>query len=182
MQRAAILEREGRFKEAMESYAMIQVSAQTEAQAEAARLARTRCLLSLNQPDAAIALLSDLPEKPETPSDAERMALVGEAFLRKGRSAQAESLFEVALSVSEIDKESWAPPACANLAAAYLLNNKPDKAYIMYDYAAHLFRRSGKYEQSAACRQLALQLCRRDDADTASAPAPRQRIGLKTGL
>ena len=87
MQRAEILEREGRFKDAMESYAIIQASAQTEAQAEAARLARTRCLLSLNQPDAAIALLSDLPEKPETPSDAECMALVGEAFLRKSSRA-----------------------------------------------------------------------------------------------
>ena len=178
--RAEQLEQQGRSKEAMELYAMLQASSQQFDEVEQARLGRARCMLRLEKPDAAIALLSDLPENPETVLEAQQMALVGEAFLRKGHAKPAESLFEVALSVSDVENQAWAAPASANLAVTYLKNNKPDKAYAMYRYASRLFRRAGDYSAGSECRKMAQQLC--VQPSSRSQPEMNVSIPLKPGL
>lgn len=159
------LESDGCYEDAMKEYAGLQAAASNANDEMKARLGRARCMLRLNQPDGAIALLSDVPEEPSTPIEAQQMALMGEAFLRKGHPQYAESLLEIALDFPDAEYERWAPPAFANLASAYVLCDKPEKAYSVYKYAAHLFRLRRRYEDSTACRAAAAQLRRTAESE-----------------
>jgi tetratricopeptide (TPR) repeat protein len=40
---------------------------------------------------------------------------------------------------------AWLPGCCANLGLAYLKNDKPEKAAVLYGFAAHLSRQRGKH-------------------------------------
>ena len=42
-----------------------------------------------------------------------------------------------------IEPPSWLPPCCANLGCAYLKNDKPQKAAVLYSYAAQIYRTLG---------------------------------------
>ncbi|MDZ7620768.1 MAG: hypothetical protein U1E05_27510, partial [Patescibacteria group bacterium] len=49
---------------------------------------------------------------------------------------------------------SWMPACCANLGMAYLENDKPEQAAILYDFAAHLFRMRGDHVASQRAQRI----------------------------
>ncbi len=53
----------------------------------------------------------------------------------------------------------WLPGCCANLGYAYLRNDKPEKAAVLYDFAAHLFRLRGDRIAAERAQRLSDDLC-----------------------
>lgn len=49
---------------------------------------------------------------------------------------------------------AWLPGCCANLGLAYLKNDKPEKAAVMYAFAAHLSRQRGKHVDAERAQRL----------------------------
>jgi hypothetical protein len=114
----------------------------------------------MEQHQAALAMLSPLPDKAASDGGRRRLALAAEAMLRLGVWAHAESLAEVALSDLHPDVHSgrWAAACSANLAKAYLENDKPAKSAAMYRSASRLFQSVGHEQAATECMALALEI------------------------
>lgn len=117
-----------------------------------------RCLLRMDRTDAAIVRLGELPQLPATVADAERMALAGEAFLRKRRPLVAEPLLAKAMSFTGVLDQAWAAPAYANLGVAFVQNGKPEPAWRAYRQAELLFIQMEDRDAARECREIAVWL------------------------
>ena len=105
-----------------------------------------KSLIKKKQYAAAVVTLKPLDLNPISSRQREILAIAGEALLRLERYKEAECVLEIALDdmkQKQADLESWRAPCCANLACAYLKNNKLPKAAIMYKKAAVMFKLSG---------------------------------------
>jgi tetratricopeptide (TPR) repeat protein len=158
--RATSLERSGKWEEALIAYKQLRESASSEAVAMQARLGTARCLVALRKHPAALAELSPLPKAPTNEDDHRRLALAAEAMLHLGVWLHAESLAEVALSdCSDTDTcGAWIAVCSANLAKAYLHNDKPAQAARMYRSASGRFQQTGRANAAAECLALAIEI------------------------
>lgn len=160
LDKLAGLEKSGAWRDAFIGYRSVLAKPGDEATAEEARLGAARCLIVMEQHQAALAMLSPLPDKAASDPGRRRLALAAEAMLRMGVWAHAESLAEVALSGLDLDSPSgaWRAACSANLAKAYLENDKPAKSAAMYRSASRLFQSVGREQAATECMALALEI------------------------
>jgi tetratricopeptide (TPR) repeat protein len=154
------LERSGAWEDAFIGYRSVLANPADETTTEDARLGGARCLIAMEQHHAALAMLSPLPDKTVRNRDRRRLALAAEAMMRLGDWAHAESLAEVALSGLDPDVglEPWVAVCCANLAKAYLENDKPNKSAAMFRSASRRFQLDGREQAATECLALALEI------------------------
>jgi hypothetical protein len=157
---AIALEKAGHMEEALISYRTIGADSTDETSARRACLGAARCLIAMGNYPAALAVLEPMPTEPTTDWDRRRLALGAEAMARLGVWAHAESLAEVALSDLGLDDEQplWVAVCSANLARAYLENDKPMKADRMYRAACARFEKTGQPGPASECMALALEI------------------------
>ncbi len=174
MSDAIALEKAGQMEEALISYRTIAADSADETSAQEASLGAARCLIAMGNYPAALALLEPMPEEPTTDWDRRRLALGAEAMARLGVWAHAESLAEVALSGLGLDDEQlpWVAVCSANLAKAYLENNKPAKSARMYRAASARFEKSGQAGPASECMALAREIEGLVGAPAAGAVSP----------
>ncbi len=168
LNKLAALERARAWEEAFIGYRSVLANPASEAISEDARLGAARCLIAMEQHHAALAMLSPLPDKAARDRDRRRLALAAEAMMRLGDWAHAESLAEVALSGldPELDFDTWVAVCSANLAKAYLENDKPNKSAAMYRSASRRFELNGREQAAMECLALALDIDRILDGAT----------------
>jgi tetratricopeptide (TPR) repeat protein len=166
LDKSVALEKSGAWRDAFIGYRSVLAKSADEAIAEEARLGAARCLIAMEQHQAALAMLSPLPDKAASDGGRRRLALAAEAMLRLGVWAHAESLAEVALSDLHPDVHSglWAAACSANLAKAYLENDKPAKSAAMYRSASRRFQSAGRAQAATECMALALEIEKALDA------------------
>jgi hypothetical protein len=156
---AIALEKAGHMEEALISYRTIGADSTDETSARRACLGAARCLIAMGNYAAALVMLEPMPTEPTTEWDRRRLALGAEAMGRLGVWTHAESLAEVALSDLRLDDEQppWVAVCSANLAKAYLENDKPAKSARMYRAASARFEKIGQAGPASECMSLALE-------------------------
>jgi hypothetical protein len=171
------MERAGNWKRALLGHKMLLADPPDESARRAACLGVARCLLALREYPAALVTVSPLPTEPVDDYDRARLALAAEAMTRLSTWQHAESLSEVALSRLDLTQRqgAWAGPCCANLAKAYLENDKPRKAARMYRAAATQFRLFDRLQPAAECVAMALEI------ETILAEADKQALPRSAG-
>lgn len=211
LDRAALLYAQGDFIAASIEYRTLADCSKDPWQREEGRIGTAKSLLKLHRYPAALTALGTLPANPVSETDARKLAVAGEIYLRQRRTLEAESCLELALDACPLEAAltraggpaaphagngagevtpvsyqapagtAWAgeipeaippgmpiqqPPGitdamgmpvapgpappwmagcCANLGYAYLKNDKPEKAAVLYEYASHLYREQGEW-------------------------------------
>lgn len=106
-----------------------------------AQIGLARSLIKMGNHIEAVRILKPLRPEPQTVDDCLRLALAGEALLRAEHFTKAETLLELSLTGIE-DRgfhPQWLAVCLANLGSAYLKNDKPFQAQILFRKAAAEF-------------------------------------------
>ncbi len=150
---AAEHEKSGRHIQALKLFRDIRRRSLIAEERDLARFGEARCLMKMNRYAAAVSTLAPLPDTVSSANDRKRLTLCGEAFLRMNNPTGAESVLEVALSGYDVKTSyaSWAAACCANLARAYLINDKPIQSARMYMLASVQFRATGRLDAAEEC-------------------------------
>jgi hypothetical protein len=173
----AVLEKSRAWQQAYIGYRGLLAKPDDEITAEDARLGAARCLIAMDQCQAALVMLTPLPAKASNDRERRRLALAAEAMLRLGVWAHAESLAELALSnlAPEPTQDTWAAACSANLAKAYLENDKPAQSAAMYRLAARRFQAADRSQAATACMALALEIEKALGGLATAPQAPKKR-------
>ncbi|MDR2756585.1 MAG: tetratricopeptide repeat protein [Planctomycetaceae bacterium] len=158
LERALLLQKSGDYLAAVVAYREVISCSRNRNEIDSAKIGAAECLISIKKFPAALEILEPLSLDVATESNMQKLALAGEILLHIGRFKEAEmylefavgsfdleSLLEQVHSNSDIAFElvSWIPAATANLGCAYLKNDKPEYAMMMYQFASCLYRRCG---------------------------------------
>lgn len=229
LNRAELLYAQGQYMDAVIEFRLVTDRAGDDWEREQARIGAAKSLIKLHRLPAAMAALGQLPVEPASETDANKLALAGEIYLRQRRFKEAEPCLELALdggpleaALAQLGRKSdkgdaklaeatvkqashrtveqlpelnaapelippgivmdgpygpdptlpnampmefapdgavgswpsWMPACCANLGMAYLENDKPEQAAILYDFAAHLFRARGDHIASERAQRV----------------------------
>jgi tetratricopeptide (TPR) repeat protein len=157
---AQTLEQRGDDEQAFIGYRSVLNDPANPSAAKVAQLGAARCLIAMERYVPALVMLEPMPERVSGGFDRRRLALGAEAMLRLGVPAHAESLAEVALADLPPGQQTnpWVAACRANLAKAYLENDKPAKAAAMYRAASESFRSINRPGSAAECLALALEI------------------------
>ena len=103
-----------------------------------AQIGLARSLIKMGNYIEAVRILKPLRPEPQTIDDCFRLALAGEALLRAEYFTKAETLLELSLTGIEDGgfHPQWLAVCFANLGSAYLKNDKPHQALVLFRKAA----------------------------------------------
>lgn len=157
LQKAEKLKLHGRYEQALIEYRKIMTETKDVTVHNQACLQSAQCLIAMDNTPGALIVLRSLHLYPESEQDRYILAVAGEEMLRIDKHLEAESFLEISLdNINEVQNfKSWQAAACANLAYAYLLNNKPQKAVIMFYKAADIYKQRENFKMSAKNHQTA---------------------------
>jgi tetratricopeptide (TPR) repeat protein len=158
LERALLLQNSGDYLAAVIAYREVISCSRNKYEIDSAKTGAAECLIRIKKFPAALEILEPLSLDVITESNMRKLAIAGEILLHMGRFKEAEMYLEFA--VGSLDLESfleqahsdsgnvfepaaWIPAAAANLGCAYLKNDKPEYAMMMYQFASCLYRRSG---------------------------------------
>ncbi|MDR1964973.1 MAG: hypothetical protein LBQ50_14475 [Planctomycetaceae bacterium] len=156
LERAILLQKSGDELAAVIAYREVIACSRNRNEIDSAKIGAAECLIRIKKFPAALTVLEPLPLDVATENDMKKLALAGEILLHIGRFKEAETYLE--LAVGSLDLESlldqvhsdatlelapWIPAATANLGCAYLKNDKPEYAMMMYQFASCLYYRCG---------------------------------------
>lgn len=101
-----------------------------------------RSLIRMGRYIEAVRNLKPLSAEPQTLNECFKLALAGEALLRAEHFPEAETLLEISLTGIEEKgfHPEWIAVCFANLGSAYLRNDKPAQALVLYRKAAAEFK------------------------------------------
>ena len=122
-----------------------------------AQIGLARSLIKMGNYIEAVRILKPLSPEPQTVDECLRLALAGEALLRSEHFPEAETLLELSLTGIE-DKgyhPEWIAVCFANLGSAYLKNDKPHQALVLYRKAAAEFENLKMTNKAKHAREMA---------------------------
>jgi len=149
----------GQYPEAVIEFRKVMAYGRTVEEREDGRFGLAKCLIRMEMFAQAVDTLGPFSTSPQTDATRRRMALAGQAMLLDGRTGDAETLLEIALTDRDApDVPPWMGACSANLARAYLYNDKPAKAVTMYEKAADIFRQAGRADAATRAEEMAESL------------------------
>ncbi|MDR2116803.1 MAG: hypothetical protein LBP87_10540 [Planctomycetaceae bacterium] len=156
LERALLLQKQGDYLAAVIAYREVISCSRNRNEIDSAKIGAAECLIGIKKFPAALEILEPLSLDVVTESNMRKLALAGEILLHIGRFKEAEMYLEFAVGSLDLESlfdqvhadvvfelSSWIPAATANLGCAYLKNDKPEYAMMMYQFASCLYRRSG---------------------------------------
>jgi len=149
---------QGKYPEAIAEFRKLMDYGETSLTREEARMGLARCFMKIENFAGALKTLRPFPQEPKTENDRHRLALAGEVLLRDDRPEEAETLLEIAMVGFDKPADaypSWAAACCENLGCAYLKNGKFSHAIRLYQYAADLYRGSGRFPEAREAEDMA---------------------------
>ncbi|MDR1959661.1 MAG: hypothetical protein LBQ54_11575 [Planctomycetaceae bacterium] len=167
LEHAGLLQKMGDYLPAVAKYREVMVCSQDPLEIDLAKIGAAECLLKEKKYPAALVALEPLPLDISTETDTKKLVLAGEILLRQRRYAEAKAYLEIAMNSLDLETllnrskseempglENWIPAAAANLGCAYLKNDEPEHALVMYQFAAHLYRARGDRIQSQKSQRI----------------------------
>jgi tetratricopeptide (TPR) repeat protein len=179
LERARLLQQSGDYLDALIKYREVIASCHNRSEVALAKIGGAECLLKIKKFPAALSILEPVPLNVTDENDVRKLALVGEILLNMQRSKEAEIYLEIAVNALELESmigenipvpnydkkqngmvnvdvdvamESWVPAMVVNLGCAYLKNDKPEYALVMYQFASYIYKKNG--DQILAARSM----------------------------
>ncbi|MDR1924958.1 MAG: hypothetical protein LBQ66_11355 [Planctomycetaceae bacterium] len=172
LERAELLLQSANCLDALIKYREVMACSRDSSEIDRAKLGGAACLLRVKKYPAALAILEPLPLDVRGEADIRKLGLAGEILIYSGRPQDAEVYLEIAVGALDLESlleqlrtahqnkkqnadhdneqfeiaeiDSWIPAMVANLGCAYLKNDKPEHALIMYQFASEIYKQRGE--------------------------------------
>lgn len=140
--RAAGFEKAGDYSSAVIEYKKVLQFETDSSKKSMAQTGLARSLIKMGNYIEAVRVLKPLNPEPQSVEECFKLALAGEALLRSEHFPEAETLLELSLTGLEDRgyEPEWRAVSFANLGSAYLKNDKPEQALVLYRKAAAEFQ------------------------------------------
>ncbi|MDR1140960.1 MAG: hypothetical protein LBL62_04650, partial [Planctomycetaceae bacterium] len=156
LENALLLQNSGDYLAAVIAYREVISCSRNKNEVDLAKVGAAECLIRIKKFPAALEILEPLSLDSVTENNMKKIALAGEILLHIGRFKEAEMYLEFAVGSLDLEMlleqahsdavfepDIWIPAAVANLGCAYLKNDKPEYAMMMYQFASCLYCRCG---------------------------------------